>query len=147
MAPAPAPQPHTSESGSRQRNPRVLAAFAYAVPFLPALALLARERRNRFVRVHAAQSLVFFVALMVAQCALFVALVAVGGITPNLKSDVLFGLIFYGIAAILGLAGLILWLRLVADAAAGLVTPIPLLSRLAERMEVSLARMQDLLPR
>jgi uncharacterized membrane protein len=131
----------------RWRNPRILAAFAYALPFLPALALLVRERRNRFVRLHAAQSLVFFVTLVVAQSALLVALVAVGGLTPNLDSDVLFGLIFYGIAVILGLAGLILWLRLVADAAAGLVTPIPLLSRLAERMEASLARMQGLLPR
>jgi len=135
------------ERASRRRNPRIQAACAYGVPFLSALALLARERRNRFVRLHAAQSLVFFVVLAVAQSALFVALVAVGGITPNLASDVLFGLIFYGIAALLGLVGLVLWLRLVADAAAGYVTSIPLLTRLAERLEGGLAHVQGLLPR
>src|SRR5579884_3982422 len=37
---------------TNRHNPRVRAAICYALPFIPALSLLLRERRNGFIRMH-----------------------------------------------------------------------------------------------
>lgn len=115
----------------RRRNPRLLGALTYAVPLLPALVLLLRERRNRFVRAHAAQSLVFFVTLALAQVVIFVLLVLAGGQTTNLHAATVLAAAFaLGWLALAALS-FIAWTRLVAAALAGHVASLPLVTPLA----------------
>jgi uncharacterized membrane protein len=113
----------------------VRAALAYALPLLPALVVLLRERRNRFVRVHAAQALVFYLLVAGWQIALFFAAVGAGAVFTDLHADVVVGLAFVAVFVLLGVLSLLLWLRLLADAMAGQRTLFPVLSLWAERIE------------
>ena len=124
----------------RQRNPRLLGALTYAVPLLPALVLLLRERRNRFVRAHAAQSLVFFAVLALAQIAIFVLLVMVGGLTANVRTATVLAVVFaLGWLALAALS-FVAWTRLVGAALAGHVASLPLVTPLARLLLRSLDR-------
>jgi uncharacterized membrane protein len=125
---------------------RVRAGLAYAIPFVPALILLVRERRQRWLRFHAAQSLVFFALLVLIQIALFAGLVLFGGNVDTLPAATVAGLVFYGLYLLVGILGLVFWLRLVADAMSGRSTRFRVLSRAAMRLEVALARLQRLAP-
>lgn len=125
-------------------NPRRQALFCYALPFAPALAFLLRDQRNAFVRLHAARALAFFGAILIAQVALFVALIVIGGVAGDGFAAVAIGLCFYGLFGVLGIMAMGMWLRLLADAAAGRFTPIPLLSAAAWRIEWAFARIQRL---
>jgi len=118
-----------------RRNPRVIAALCYAVPYLVALWVLLRERRNRFVRFHAAQSLIFFAAIPLIQLVLFVALVVVGNIVGIGALAFVLGLFFIGAFLALGIGALFLWLRMLADCWAGHATVFPILGPVAHRLE------------
>jgi uncharacterized membrane protein len=145
--PRPRPLAATRRQPARSRsrgNPRRRAALCYAVPFIPALSLLLRERRNRFLRLHAARALAFFGLLVIAQVGFFAALVAIGGLVPDGKVAVALGLAFYALAAVLGLAAFGMWLRLLADAAAGRYAPMPLLAGAAHHIERFFSRMLGL---
>jgi uncharacterized membrane protein len=132
--------PRLPATGAGQHNPRVLAALAYALPLVPALLLLARERRNRFVRIHAAQALVFFCLVGLAQASVFAALVVVGGVVSNARLAIVLGLVAYGLFALIGLAGFVTWLLLLADAMAGRRRKRLVLSGLADVLERILTR-------
>jgi uncharacterized membrane protein len=138
-----APAPRLRESASARRM-RVRAGLAYAFPFVPALVLLARERRHHWARFHAAQSLIFFTLLLLVQVALFAALVLLGGVVENLPAAAATGLVFYGLYLLTGILGFIFWLRLVADAMSGRSTRFRLLSAWAVRLEETVARLQRL---
>jgi uncharacterized membrane protein len=118
-----------------RRNPRVTAALCYAVPYIVALWVLLRERRNRFVRFHAAQSLIFFVTIPLMQLVLFVALVVVGNIVGIGGLAFVLGLLFIGAFLALGVGALFLWLRMLADCWAGQATVFPIIGPLAHRLE------------
>ena len=133
-------------SGEAERRMRVRAGLAYAIPFVPALILLMRERHQRWLRFHAAQSLVFFILLALIQIALFAALVLFGGNVDTLPVAAVAGLVFYGLYLLVGILGLVFWLRLVADAMSGRSTRFRLLSGAAMRLEMALARLQRLSP-
>jgi uncharacterized membrane protein len=107
----------------------------YAVPFVPALVVLLRERQNRFVRLHAAQSLVFFALLALGQIALFAALVGVGNLLVELPFAAAASFVFYALYLIVGLMSLIIWLRLLGYAVDGTVHKIPLLTLCAAWIE------------
>lgn len=139
------PRPFVAASEA-ERQTRMRAGLAYAIPFVPALVLLVRERRHRWIRFHAAQSLVFFTLLALVQIALFAALVLLGGIIESLSAAALVGLAFYGVYLLVGIAGLLLWLRLIADAMSGRSTRLRPLSDWAMRLEEALARLQRVLP-
>lgn len=124
------------------RNPRVRAAFAYAIPFVPALWLLARERRNRFVRLHAARSLIFFCCLAMAQVALFAGLVALGGTVTGLAVAAVVGVVFYVLYIVMAVLGFVLWLLLMRDALAGRATGYPLLGGWSYWLEERITRVQ-----
>ena len=115
----------------RQRNPRLLGALAYAMPLLPALALLLRERRNRFVRAHAAQALVFFAALALAQVALYALLVVAGGQTTSTRTAIVLAAVFAVAWLVVAALGFVAWARLVAAALTGYVAALPLVTPLA----------------
>ncbi|MGZ3584894.1 MAG: hypothetical protein ACXWP6_20770 [Ktedonobacterales bacterium] len=119
----------------RQRAPNVRAALAYAIPFAPAIWLLARERRAHFIRLHAAQSLVFFGLLALGQVALYVALINLGQAITNSTASLALGLLFLLLFGFLGVGGFCLWLRLLTDAMTGRLRRYPFLSRLATLIE------------
>ena len=128
----------TMPTASAQRgryNPRVTAALCYAVPYVVAVVALLRERRNRYVRFHAAQSLIFFVTIPLAQLALFIALVVVGNIVGIGALAFVLGLLFIGAFVALGVGALVLWLWMLADCWAGQATSFPILGSLAHRLE------------
>ena len=133
-----APVQETVGASSAQRgrrNPRVTAALCYAIPYVVALWALLRERRNRFVRFHAAQSLIFFAAIPLIQLVLFVALVVVGNIVGIGALAFVLGLFFIGAFLALGIGALFLWLRMLADCWAGQATVFPIIGSLAHRLE------------
>jgi uncharacterized membrane protein len=121
----------------------VVAALAYALPLVPAVVLLQRERRNRFVRVHAATALVFFASLALAQVSLYVLLVVAGSHITDPRAATLLGIGLLVGWALVGLLGLALWLRLMASAMEGRVAHLPLLSRLARAIESAQRRISD----
>ena len=118
-----------------RRNPRVIAALCYAVPYVVALWVLLRERRNRFVRFHAAQSLIFFITIPLIQLVLFVALIVVGNLVSVGALAFVLGLFFIGAFVAVGVCALLLWLRMLADCWAGQATVFPILGPLAHRLE------------
>lgn len=109
--------------------------MAYALPLIPALVLLLRERRNRFIRVHAAQALVFYLLVAGWQIALFFAAVGVGAVVADLRTDAIVGLAFLVLFILLAVLSALFWLVLIADAMAGRRTLFPVVSRWAERLE------------
>jgi uncharacterized membrane protein len=104
--------------------------------------VLLRERRNRFVRFHAAQSLIFFITIPLMQLALFVALVVVGNIVGIGALAFVLGLVFIGAFLALGIGALFLWLRMLADCWAGQATVFPIIGSLAHRLERLLTEVQ-----
>ncbi|MGH2517228.1 MAG: hypothetical protein ACRDHP_16385, partial [Ktedonobacterales bacterium] len=81
-----------------------------------------------------------------AQIALFAALVFFGGAVSTLAIAAVAGLLVYALYLLVGIAGLALWLRLVADAMSGRNTRFRFLSGAAMRLEKALARLQGLAP-
>lgn len=120
-----------------RRDPRTRAALCYVIPLAPALYLLWHERRDVFIRLHAAQSVVFFCGLALAQTLLFAALVALGNWAPAGGWLIALGLLFWALFLALGLGGFALWLRLLNDCAHGRVRRRPLLTPLAARLHVA----------
>lgn len=132
----PAPGPVTGQDGRRGRyNPRVIAALCYAVPYVVSIAVLLRERRNRFVRFHAAQALIFFVTIPLIQLILFIALIILGNTVSAGSWLVALGVIFIGAFLALGIGALLFWLWMLADCWAGQATRFPIIGRLAEWLE------------
>ncbi|HEY7341457.1 MAG TPA: hypothetical protein VH591_11285 [Ktedonobacterales bacterium] len=126
----------SAQRGRRGRhNPRITAALCYAVPYVVAGWVLLRERRNRFVRFHAAQALIFFVTIPLIQLVLFVALVIVGNLVGIGALAFVLGLLFIGAFVAVGVGALFLWLRMLADSWAGQATVFPILGPLAHRLE------------
>lgn len=129
--------PEQSFPALTPRNRRTRAALAYLFPLLPGLYLLWRERRDRFVRLHAAQAVVFFGMVALAQIILFSALVVVGNWAPGGWALTALGLFFWAAYGALGLGGLMLWLRMLNDCAHGRLRRRPLLAPLTARLEVA----------
>lgn len=123
-------------------NPRVVAALCYAIPYVVSVVVLLRERRNRFVRFHAAQSLIFFLAIPFVQLVLFAALIILGNTVASGSWLVALGIGFLVAFLALGVGALLLWLRLLADGWAGQATRFPLLTDQAYRLEQLLAEVR-----
>jgi uncharacterized membrane protein len=140
LAQPPSPSSPHARPRVRQRNPRVLAALCYAVPIVPGWVLLARERRNAFVRFHAAQSLVFFLVVAVGQLGIYAALVLAGGRITNDRTATIAAAIIAGLYLIFAAVTTFLWLRMVADCMRGAARPLPLAGGLGIRLERLSAR-------
>ncbi len=131
---------HPSGASRRTRrphnhHPRVRAALCYAVPVVPGWWLLTHERRNPFVRFHAAQSLVFFALVAVGQLALYLLVLLAGGfIADNHQAIVAAGVVVVLYLAF-AVTVAVVWLHLLADCIRGAARPLPLAGRLAARLE------------
>lgn len=133
--------PNQSYPALAPREPRTRAAICYALPFAPGLYLLWHERRNRFIRLHAAQSVVFFGAAVCMQVALFVIVIVLGNLLSGAGSlTTALGLLFWAILLGLSIGGFVLWLRLLNDCVHGRVRWRPILTPFALRLEVAALR-------
>ncbi len=88
--------------------------LCYLLWFMSGIILLSAERKNRFVRFHALQSILYSTAVTVVLLAFALAQ-------------------FYVVVGILGLAAVVIWLFLMYRAAHGRWYELPLLGSLAER--------------
>jgi uncharacterized membrane protein len=127
-----------SRSRSRRRpehHPRVRAAVCYAVPVIPGCVLLWRERENRFVRFHAAQSLVFFGLVAASQITLYLLLILAGGLIQSdrlaLLAAAALTLLFVTVVAVMAYT----WLQLLADCIGGRARRLPVAGAWAARIE------------
>ncbi|HEX9413182.1 MAG TPA: hypothetical protein VF916_06740 [Ktedonobacterales bacterium] len=119
----------------RAHHPRALAALCYTVPVVPAWVLLVRERRNGFVRFHAAQSLIFYSLITVAQVSLYLAILFLGGrITSDRMATATAAVV---LALYVALAAVVayVWTQLVADCVRGRARRLPVAGRWALRLE------------
>ena len=108
--------------------PRVAATLAYAGWWITGLIVWSVERRDAYVRFHAAQACVAFGAItsVVAACSMF----AVASLVVMPKA---FGFWVWA-AALSGLAGLALWVAALWNAATGRLWRIPVAAKFADRM-------------
>lgn len=139
----PESQPVASEQSFpalEARDPRTHAALCYALPFVPGLYLLWHERRDRFIRLHAAQSVVFFTLAALLQVSLFVLVIVLGNVLSGGWLATAIGLTFWGLFLVIGVGGLLLWLRLLNDCVHGRLRRRPLLTSLALRLETRALR-------
>ncbi len=104
----------SAKSGSGL-DQNVAGALAYLLVFITGILFLLIEKNNKFVRFHAMQSTILFVALFVLQ--------------------VILGITIIGIVLlpIVGLAGLILWLFLMFKAYSGEKYKLPIIGDMAEK--------------
>lgn len=133
--------PDQSYPALAPREPRTRAAICYALPFAPGLYMLWHERRNRFIRLHAAQSVVFFGAAALTQMALFLVIIVLGNLLSGAGwLTTALGLLFWAILLGLSIGGFVLWLQLLNDCVHGRVRWRPILTPLALRLEVAALR-------
>jgi uncharacterized membrane protein len=125
---------------SSPHSPRVKAALCYTIPLVPALYLLARERYNRFLRVHAAQSLVFHALVGLAQLVLFSAVVVLGGAIQSMTGALVAAAALFALFAGLMLVVAVTWAHLLADCIRGQVALLPLVGAWALWVEAFTAR-------
>lgn len=118
------------------------AALCYLFPFIPGIVVLFRDRQRRYVRFHAAQSVVYFALIALAQVALYVAFIAVGTAIDDAPAATAWLIVFLlGFGAI-GVVALLTWLRLIAEAYGGRGRPLPLLTSWAFTLEGATRAMQ-----
>ena len=114
-------------------SPNVAGALAYLFGPLTGILFLVLEKENRFVRFHAAQSIVVTIAMVVLSIALTV-LNSILAIIPILGWIV--GIV---LTLVVGLGTFVLWLLLMFQAFQGKEWELPVLSQYARRMISSTA--------
>src|ERR1700694_2078721 len=108
--------------------PNVAGALAYLLGPITGIAFLVLEKQNRFVRFHAAQSTVLFIALVVFGIVLSI----VGGILAFVP---LLGLIVgLGMSIVVGFGSFVLWLLLMWQAFQGKEWALPIVAPYARRL-------------
>jgi uncharacterized membrane protein len=139
----PQAEPAGADAGApRKPNPRVQAALCYAFPVVPAVVMLLRERHNGFVRFHAARSLVLFGGIVLVQVLVFALVVILGNAVGTAEIAVVLGLLVLVAYLALAICGLILWLRLLAEAMAGKGRVYPYLDFCAINLELLITHVQ-----
>lgn len=106
----------------------VEAGLSYVVGWITGLIFFFGEKQNRFVRFHAMQSILLYVALTVLYIVLDVltATLAFSGLGALL---ILFGFLFW----ILGIGGFVLWIILMINAFQGKYLKLPIIGDYAEK--------------
>lgn len=121
-------------------SPRVKAALCYTLPLVPAAYLLTHEQRNRFVRLHAAQSLVFHGLAGASQTILFLVVLILGARIQSMTGALIAAAVVFAAFAALVLVVAVTWAHLVADCIRGRVALLPLVGAWALWIEAFTAR-------
>ena len=122
-----APHP-TATASSTGLQPNVAGALAYLLGPLTGIAFYVLEKENRFVRFHAAQSIVIGIAMV----ALSIAFSVLGGVLAFIP--VLGWIVALLLSLVLGFGSLALWLFLMWQAFQGKEWEAPAVGAYARRM-------------
>ena len=122
-------KPKDLGKSSTGMQPNVAALLCYVLGWITGLIFFLIEKENKFVRFHAAQSLVVFGALTVLQIALGI----LSGILVAIHLYVLVP-VFTLLYPLIGLVGLILWILLMVKAFQGEMFKLPIAGDMAEKM-------------
>ena len=122
-------EPKDLGKSSTGMQPNVAALLCYVLGWITGLVFFLIEKENKFVRFHAAQSLVVFGALTVLQIALGI----FSGILVAIHLYVLVP-VFTLLYPLIGLVGLILWILLMVKAFQGEMFKLPIAGDMAEKM-------------
>ena len=114
-------------------SPRIAAPLAYSGWWITGIILWLVERRDPYVRFHAAQSVAAF-GLVAALIAAFAVLaIASLSLLPSAFT------LFVGAAGVTWLGGMLLWVVMMWKAASGNAWRIPVAADLADRLTASLS--------
>ena len=110
-------------------QPNVAALLSYVLGWLTGLIFFLIEKENKFVRFHAAQSIIVFGALFVLQ-------IAIGIFVGIFTAIHLYFLIpvFTLLYPLIGLVALVLWILLMVKAWQGEMFKLPIAGDMAEKM-------------
>jgi len=110
------------QASSTGLDPNVAGALAYLLGPITGILFLVLEKRSAFVRFHAAQS----IGLSVAWIVFWVVFTIVGGVLGAIPIlGWIVGIVLFLLSAVVGLAGLALWLFLMLQAFRGQEWEIP----------------------
>ena len=122
-----APQPTTATT-STGLQPNVAGALSYLLGLITGIAFLVLEKENRFVRFHAAQSIVVSIAMI----ALSIAFSLLGGVLAFIP--ILGWIVALLLSLVLGFGSFVLWLFLMWQAFQGKEWEAPIVGAYARRM-------------
>ena len=121
-------EPKDLGKSSTGMQPNVAGLLCYVLGWITGLIFFLIEKENKFVRFHAAQSLVVFGALTVLQIALGI----FSGILVAIHLYVLVP-VFTLLYPLIGLVGLVLWILLMVKAFQGEMFKLPIAGDIAEK--------------
>lgn len=117
-------------AGGAGLQPNVAGLLCYLLGWITGLIFLLIERENRFVRFHAAQSILFSVGWGVLWIALAI-FFGILSVIPGIR--VLGALLSFVAYAVLGMGGLVLWILLMLRAYRGQRWELPVVGAMAAR--------------
>ncbi len=117
-------------------NPRIAALLSNALIWIGGLFFLFAERKNRFVRFNAAQSVLFFGSVSIV----FEVLHILGFLTLIPLIGWVFGFILSAVSLVLLLGAGLVWLFLCFQAYRGAKTKLPFFGDYAERLVARFTR-------
>ena len=122
-------EPKDLGKSSTGMQPNVAGLLSYVLGWITGLVFFLIEKENKFVRFHAAQSIIvsgalfiFYIVVMVLTTIL--AMIGLGVLIP----------LFALINGLVGLAGLILWILLMVKAYQGEMFKLPIAGDMADKM-------------
>jgi uncharacterized membrane protein len=116
-------------------QPNVAALLSYVLGWITGLIFFLIEKENKFIRFHAAQSIIVFGGLFVLQIALGI----LSGILVAIHLYVLVP-VFTLLYPLIGLAALVLWILLMVKAYQGEMFKLPIAGDMAEKMSEKTAQ-------
>ena len=124
----PSPGPRGSSTGL---DSNIAGGLSYVLGFITGIIFLVVEKEDRYVRFHAAQSVVLSVALLVLWVA-FSILGAIVQVIPGLGP--VLGMLLFLVWGVVGLAAFILWIVLLIKAFTGNEWEVPVIGEQARRV-------------
>ena len=120
--------PHPTATTSTGLQPNVAGALSYLLGIITGIAFLVLEKENRFVRFHAAQSIVISIAMI----ALSIAFSILSGVLAFIP--VLGWIVALLLSLVIGFGSFALWLFLMWQAFQGKEWEAPIVGAYARRM-------------
>lgn len=98
-------------------EPNVIAAFSYLFPFITGIIFFVLEKKNKFVKFHAFQAILFWLAFMIAW---------------SLSQSLMIIYIGHVLEPMVRIAGIVLWLFLMWKAYQNVEYELPYLGKIAK---------------
>ncbi|NMB70153.1 hypothetical protein GYA27_03060 [candidate division WWE3 bacterium] len=98
-------------------DPNVVAAFAYLFPFITGIVFFVLEKKNKFIRFHAFQAILFWLAFMIAW---------------SLAQSLIIIFIGHVLEPLVRVAGILIWLFLMWKAYQNVEYELPYIGKIAK---------------